>query len=207
MFIFLTLAMAAAEAATPLPPRAVRVRHHRYRRIGHHHGVPIYRTRSTDSTSLDRAELPFPAILVTRTSRDPNSADGQWPAPRGNLYFSAVVEMSSEEAKALLTQEFTPLLQEWLSETNISIGWDGPYGAHRAPDGRFISGMVVQPTPEGTEIGIDVHLRASERAYRRLGGEADHASIRTLTGQAPAPDEALRATLERVLTGRSMNAL
>ena len=207
MFIFLTLAVASAQAATSLKPRAVDVRNHRYRRIGHHHDVPIYRTRSTDSTSLDRAELPFPAILMTRTSKDPNSADGQWPAPRGNLYFSTVVPMSSEEAKDLLNESLTPLLQEWLSEKNVSIVWDGAYGAHRAPDGRFVSGMVVQSTPEGTEIGIDVHLRASARAYRRLDAEADHASIRTLTGQAPSPARALQATLDLILTGRSMNAL
>lgn len=170
-------------------PRVLVLRGHRYRRIGRCHGVPVYLTRSTDSTFDDRAAAHGPVVLVTRRSIAPASEGGGWPAPRGNLYLSLVVSLPPDEARAALTSAVDDELRKQAPGLAATSAWDGDYGAHRAPDGRFISGLLSGTRVAGTALGLDLHIGATPRAYRRLGADGDHVSLATL-GFPVAPSRA-----------------
>lgn len=201
----LWMTLGAALAASPRcapgkadAPRILVLRGHRYRRIGECHGVPVYRTRSTDSTFDDRAVAPGPVVLVTRRSVDPASAGGGWPAPRGNLYLSLVVALPPVEARAALTSAVDAELRAIAPGLATTAGWDGDYGAHRAPDGRFLSGLLSGSRRAGTALGLDLHLRASARAYARLAADDAHVSISALGHRTPPLDAVLWSMLRRV---------
>lgn len=194
-------ALAAPSTCAPGPGPGERVlvlRGHRYRRIGQCHGVPVYRTRSTDSTFEDRAVAPGPVVLVTGRSVDPASAGEGWPAPPGNVYLSLVVALPPDEARAALTAAVDETLARHTPGMETRSGWDGDYGAHRGPDGRFLSGLLSGTRPEGTALGLDIHLAAPARAYARLGAEEDHVSLRTLGHDPPPVDEVVWAVLRRL---------
>jgi hypothetical protein len=208
MPLWTTLGMSLAMATTPARagadacgpgtaggPRVLVLRGHRYRRIGRCHGVPVYITRSTDSTFDDRSVAGRPVVLVTRQSVDPASEDGGWPAPRGNLYLSLVVALPPNAARAALTAAVDAELTERAPGLVTTSGWDGDYGAHRGPDGRFLSGLLSGTRPEGTALGLDLHLGATPRDYDRLGAREDHVSLETLGH----PGDPLRATLWSML--------
>jgi hypothetical protein len=203
MVLWMSLGAALAAPADcgpgdgPGPARLV-LRGHRYRRIGQCHGVPVYRTRSTDSTFADREAAPGPVVLVTDRSVDPASAGDDWPAPRGNVYLSLVVALPPEEARAALTTALDRALAEHAPGLEATAGWDGDYGAHRGPDGRFLTGLLSGARPEGTALGLDLHLHARPRAYNRLGAAEDHVSLRSL-GHAPPPVEDTMWALLRTL--------
>jgi len=191
-FLLIGAALAGPDDCAPGPgpgPRTLVLRGHEYRRIGACHGVPVYRTRSTDSTFADREDAPFPVVLVTRESVDPDSAGGAWPAPPGNIYLSLVVSLPAEAARTALTASVDGILSALAPELVSTASWDGDYGAHRGPDGRFLSGLLSESTPQGTALGVDLHLRAPPRAYRRLDAEADHVSLASLGITTPrVPD-------------------
>ena len=169
-------------------PVTVTLRGHAYRRIGACGDVPVLRVASTDSTFRDRSEAAGPVILVTDQSVDPTSADG-WPAPAGNLYLSVVVPLDVEPARAHLVRG----LEAWRSarapEWTWTVGWDGPYGAHRDASGRLVTGLALEPRPGGaTALGVDVHLSASQADYGSLGAAGGHATLAEARG-APVPVE------------------
>lgn len=203
MLVWMTLgaAFAADVACGPGPaegPRVLRLRGHRYRRIGQCRGVPVYRTTSTDSTFADRTAAPGPVVLVTRESVAPNSDDGEWPAPRGNLYLSLVVDLQTEAAQAALTKALDAELRHHAPDLAARSGWDGHYGAHRASDGRFLTGLLSDSRPEGTALGLDLHVHARASAYARLGAEADHVSLAALGYAPPCLDAVLWSVLRRL---------
>ncbi|MEC7947216.1 MAG: hypothetical protein VX265_06575 [Myxococcota bacterium] len=203
MLVWMTLgaAFAADVACGPGPaegPRVLRLRGHRYRRIGQCRGVPVYRTSSTDSTFADRAAAPGPVILVTRESVSPDSDGGDWPAPRGNLYLSLVVGLERDDAQAALAQAVRAELHHHAPDLATQSSWDGRYGAHRASDGRFVAGLLSESRPEGTSLGLDLHVHARASAYARFGAEADHVSLAALGYAPPCIDAVLWSLLRRL---------
>lgn len=201
LHLFIAAGWAAPPDCGPGPadaPRVLRLRGHRYRRIGQCGGVPVYQTRSTDSTFDDRTAAPRPVVLVTRQSVDPASAGGGWPAPRGNLYLSLVVALPPAEARAALTRAVDAELAERAPGVRPTAAWDGDYGAHRGPDGRFLTGLLSGATPRGTALGLDLHLGATERAYAALGAADRHVSLATLGAGEADLDAALWSVLRRL---------
>lgn len=187
-FLLIGSALAATGDCAPGPgpgPRTLVLRGHTYRRIGACHGVPVYRTRSTDSTFADRESAAFPVVLVTRESVDPDSSGGDWPAPPGNVYLSVVVALPAQPARDALTESVDGVLAALAPGLATTSSWDGDYGAHRGPDGRFLSGLLSGNTADGTALGVDLHLRATARAYRRLGADSDHVSLTALGIRTP----------------------
>ncbi|MCB9744452.1 MAG: hypothetical protein H6740_17775 [Alphaproteobacteria bacterium] len=173
------------------------LRGHDYAQIGWCAGRPVFRTTRTDSTSLDRAAAPHPQlILVTLESVDPSSAEGGWPGPEGNLYLSTPFPGPPAQAK----RAASAAVQAWAAPLGLPLseGWDGPYGAHRASDGRFLTGLVVEPLGGAAWIGLDLHLNATSAQYAALGQEAGHVSVATLTGAPQDVDAALWSTLRRL---------
>jgi hypothetical protein len=136
------------------------LRGHRYDHIGSWQGLPVYRTTSTDSMLTDRRALSGPAVLTTLETRAPTTSESHWPAPPGNLYLSLPHPGPLQVACAALSSG----LGAWLSVAAPGIvlreEWDGGFGAHREPGGRFVTGMVVA---EGA-VGIDVHLHGRYEA-------------------------------------------
>ena len=169
-------------------PRILELRGHRYRRIGQCRGVPVYRTRITDSTFADRDAAAGPVILVTRESSSPDSAGDEWPAPRGNVYLSIVLDLPPDEARATLTGAVDHAIGAIAPGLETTSGWDGDYGAHRISDGRFVSGLLSGTHPDGTAVGLDLHLRARPRAYERLEATEGHVSLRGLGYPTPTVD-------------------
>lgn len=206
--LLLALAAATALATPPLAtppctplatpsPRTRSLRGHPYTRIGDCGGVPVLHTPTTDSTFRDRDHANEPLILVTATSVDPTSAGDDWPAPPGNLYLSVVVPGPATAARARLSAALEAWRARHTPELAWTEGWDGLYGAHRAADGRFVTGLVLQERLEGVAIGLDLHLGASQAAYAALDNAHQHVSLAELTGRefpiAPALWELLSA--------------
>lgn len=183
----------------PEAPARLSLRDHDYALIGQCGGLPVYRTPSTDSTFLDRAEAGLELILVTEESADPSTAQDSWPAPMGNLYFSVPCEGDAERARASISAAVAEWSETQVPELELAEGWSGLYGAHRATDGRFVSGLVVDTEQSACAIGVDLHLGASPEQYAALGAEAEHVSFATLTGRAYDVDEALWPILRSLI--------
>lgn len=174
------------------------MRSHAYRRVGACGSVPVWRTASTDSTFLDRAVAPEPVILVTAESVDPTSADG-WPAPVGNLYLSVVVPLAVEPARAHLEGALEGWRAARAPEWTWTVGWDGPYGAHRGPGGRLVTGLALERQPGGgTALGLDVHLSAVEADYAALGAAGEHGTLAGARGVPVPVDPELWDLLNRL---------
>ena len=90
-------------------------------------------------------------------------------------------------------------MSDWIAwaapAISLSEGWSGPYGGHRALDGRFVTGLVIEPINGTTAIGVDLHLSATPEQYAKLNSDG-HVSLHTLTGTLPDLD----ATLWRMLS-------
>lgn len=172
-----------------------RLRDHTYRIIGHCGSVPVLRTASTDSTFRDREVAEGPVILVTETSVDPTAADDGWPAPPGNLYLSVVLPGPRSAARERLSQALDTWRRDAAPQVAWTEAWDGLYGAHRGPDGRFVSGLLLEERPEGVAVGLDLHLGATQAAYEALGASAEHVSFRELVGRDFAVEPALWTVL------------
>jgi hypothetical protein len=207
MLILSVLASAAAgdrscaAVAPSQAPQALTLRGHDYTLIGACGLLPVYQTARTDSTFLDRDAAESAAIiLVTTESVEPTTAEDSWPAPPGNLYFSYPFPGSPEQAR----ESVSAVLEAWWAEVApgvaITGGWDGDYGAHRAPDGRFVTGLALwsRSARGHIPVGVDVHLGATPAQYAALGAEAGHVSLATLTGQSVDVDAALWAILTRL---------
>lgn len=204
--VLLTRAALAAPHTLPAPPCAplpdplistvFNLRGHVYRLVGHCGAVPILRTTTTDSTFRDRDAFGGSVILVTETSADPTAAEGEWPAPPGNLYLSVVVPGPLASARKRLSDALETWRRQHAPEVVWTEAWDGFYGAHRGPDGRFVSGLVLDQRPEGVALGLDLHLGATPSAYAALGKEAEHVTLETLTGRSLPARQALWAVLD-----------
>lgn len=201
MSLLLLVGAAWAGAACLPAPAAAEVatwRGHAYRRVGACGTVPVWRTARTDSTFRDRAEAAGPVILWADESVDP-TAEADWPAPPGNLYLSVVVPLDEDGARAHVEAALEAFRARHAPGVAWTAGWDGPYGAHRAADGRFVTGLALQAAPGGgTAIGLDLHLHADEAAYAALGAAGRHATLAGLAGSAPSPEAAVWALLERL---------
>jgi len=161
----------------------VHLRGHRYRRIGTWQGMPVWQTPQTDSTFRDRQALEGAAVLVTAETTRPNTSEGSWPAPPGNLY------LSLPATPAALSAAVSDWVQPRIPALALALRWEDGFGAHRLPDGRFLSGMV-----EGAGVvGLDLHLNADY-----TGHEAEHAALAGLLGRPVPIDEALWGVLARV---------
>lgn len=194
MLILPFLAAGAAAECGPdaaAAPDTLRLRGHTYTRIGSCDRVPVYRTPSTDSTFLDRIEADRAVILVTAESVDPTTTEAAWPAPTGNLYFSLTVSGDVDAARGLISAVIADWMAAHVPELTVTEGWDGGYGAHRGPDGRFVSGLALESTSALTAIGVDLHLAATPAQYAALAAEQEHVSLGTLTGRSLSVDEAL----------------
>ncbi|MCB9793808.1 MAG: hypothetical protein H6741_13905 [Alphaproteobacteria bacterium] len=191
------MALGTCGPAASETPEALRLRGHDYALVGVCLGTPVLRTDSTDSTSHDRAEAPHAVILVTGESVDPESEEGGWPGPLGNLYLSTPYPGPPEAARGAVSEA----VEAWAAPLGLSLneGWDGPYGAHREPEGRFMTGLVVEPLGQRSWIGLDLHLNATPEAYAALGAEAMHVSAATLTGQPQDLEAALWTSLRALL--------
>ena len=199
MSVMLIVPLLAASAAADCgpgvraadTPQTLLLRGHTYTRIGACDRVPVYRTPSTDSTFLDRAEADRVVILVTAESVDPTTTETAWPAPTGNLYFSLTVVGDADAARSLISA----VLAEWLAahvpEVTVTEGWEGEYGAHRGPDGRFVSGLALETARATTAIGVDLHIAATPAQYAALSAEREHVSLAALTGRSLSVDDAL----------------
>jgi len=197
----LSLSLLAAQAASAacgpeqeLPALETLVlRGHTYTRIGTCGSLPVYRTPSTDSTFLDRAAAreSTAIILVTDESVDPTTAEDAWPAPAGNLYLSYPYPAGSEAARAAISESVAAWREQHAPEVAMTEGWDERYGAHRAEDGRFLTGLALSPRSDAVDIGLDLHLAATSEQYAALSAEDEHVSIATLTGTAPDREVAL----------------
>lgn len=184
----------------PTPAAAVRdLCGHRYVQIGRCNGMPVFRTDRTDSTALDRAASPDALVLVTGESVDPRAAAGDWPAPPGNLYLSAPLAGDRVAARARLSSALAAWWVAALPDLALTESWEGDYGAHRAPDGRLLSGLLVADLPSGAAIGLDLHLNATEADYVARGHPGAHVSLATLRGQAVDVDAALWTLLPLLL--------
>ena len=194
MLIASLLAASAAADCGPEPaasPETLILRGHTYTRIGACDRVPVYRTPSTDSTFLDRAETDRTVILVTAESVDPTTAEDAWPAPDGNLYFSLTVAGDLDAARGLISAVLADWMAAHVPEITVTEGWEGGYGAHREPGGRFVSGLALEPAAALTAIGVDLHIAATPAQYAALSAEQEHVSLATLTGRSLSVDEAL----------------
>ncbi len=129
------------------------LRGHRYRPIGTWQGLPVLATDSTDSMLQDRAVLTHPAVLSTGQSTAPASADGDWPAPVGNVYLC--LPRPGAAAIGVVGQA----LENWLTTHAPGVrwtpSWEGNYGVYRTPAGRTLAGVLVGQDA----VGIDVHVR------------------------------------------------
>ena len=201
--VLLALAVVApSPPCGPAPSSVVReLRGHLYRQIGSCQGIPVFRTDRTDSSFRDREAAGEPLVLVAAESVDPTAETGGWPAPVGNLYLSAPLAMGPAAARARLSSVLAAWWVAALPEVELTEGWEGDYGAHRGPDGRLLSGLVVTRLPTGAAIGLDLHLNATESAYVALGHPGAHATLAALTGQPVNLDETLWALLPRLLDG------
>ena len=151
------------EETTPLPDTLV-LRGHTYRLIGVC-GWPVYRTKTTDSTFLDRAETDHVVVLVTEESVDPTTTEEAWPAPAGNLYLSYPFPHDEAAARAVIEAAIEGWRLAHIPDVSLTAGWDGPYGGHRVDDGRFLTGIALQPHRHFTQIGLDLHLNATPEQY------------------------------------------
>ena len=188
-----------AENSALSAPASLTLRGHTYTLIGACSGLPVYRTARTDSTFLDRAAADRAVILVTAESVDPTAAEDGWPAPTGNLYFSYPFPAPPEQAR----QHLSAAIAEWwalqVPEVVATEGWEGSYGAHRAADGRFLTGLALDAPGAGrVPVGVDIHLNATPAQYAVLGADEDHVSLATLTGQRFDVDAVLWAILSRL---------
>ena len=188
---------------TPVPPepgRSRMIRGHAYVHIGDCGGVPVLRTDTTDSTFRDRDHLGEPVVLVTGRSVDPTAQDGDWPAPPGNLYLSVVLDSPMEPARARVSAALEAWRRRHAPRVPWTEAWDGAYGAHRAEDGRYLSGVVLEARPEGTAVGLDLHVGATPAAYERLGKGDEHVTLDALTGRSRDLDATLWQVLELLLS-------
>ncbi|MFT5686267.1 MAG: hypothetical protein ACI8RZ_007223 [Myxococcota bacterium] len=168
------------------------LRGHTYTRIGDCGVLPVYRTDSTDSTFLDReAAQRKTIILVTEQSVDPTTVEDAWPAPTGNLYLSYPYPGGADPAREAISEAITAWRDQHAPEVAMTEGWDDRYGAHRAADGRFLSGLALNLRDDHADIGLDLHLSATPAQYAALSAEGDHVSIATLTGTQPDREVAL----------------
>ncbi len=197
--LILSLLVARATSAECGPgqalsgPETLVLRGHTYTRIGACGILPVYRTPSTDSTFLDReaARQSKAIILVTDESVDPTTAEDAWPAPTGNLYLSYPYPGHAERAREAVSAAISAWREQHAPEVAMTEGWDDLYGAHRAADGRFLTGLALSPRLSFVDIGLDLHLAATPEQYAALSAEGEHVSVATLTGAAPDPEAAL----------------
>ncbi len=175
---------------SPAGPGACTLRGHPYRAVGQWRGLPVLATASTDSMLRDAAALAAPAVLATGETRAPATAEAAWPAPPGNVYLALPVP------PALPTAVLGRGLLRWWAEAGPAawtpaLSWEGGFGALRAPDGRFVGGLVHAALDGGrTMLGLDLHLRGR---YRPDSGHVGLVTV--LPGWDPGPVASVRAAL------------
>ena len=153
----------------------ITVRGHQYTLAGVWRDLPVYRSAWTDSMFSDRVALSVPVVLVTAESRAPQTAESSWPAPPGNLYLCLPADQAS------VSQGVSAWLAQAAPTLSLSLSWDEGFGAHRAPDRRFVTGLAVA----GNYVGIDIHLNGLYTA------QSGHVSLATLLGRSVDVDAAL----------------